>query len=292
MLGSGGASRTVQTVLRDLGAGPVVVISRSGPDNYVNLSRHRDAALLVNTTPVGMYPDTDRAPVELDGFPHMEGVLDLIYNPATTRLLWEAQQRGIPHMGGLGMLAAQAKAAAELFLEHALPDELVIKAADRVEWETKNLLLIGMPGCGKSTVGKALAKRLGRPFLDLDRAVEEKAGMTVPELFASRGEEAFRQLEHEALTEAAKGSGAVIAAGGGVVTREENRFPMAQNSTVIFLRRPLEQLPTGGRPVSQRCGVEELYRTRLPLYERAAQLTVDNETVDGTVSQIIRRLEK
>ncbi len=292
VLGSGGSSLTVQTVLRDMGAGEVVVISRSGPNHYGNLSRHRDAAILVNTTPVGTYPDTGRSPVNLDLFPDLEWVFDLIYNPAMTQLLLDAEKRQIGRMGGLGMLVAQAKAAAELFLERPLPDSMVEQIVAQMEWESKNLLLIGMPGCGKSTVGRALARRLNRPFIDLDEMVEERAGTSIPSMFEREGEEHFRQLEHQVLTEVGKGSGAVIATGGGIVTRPENWCPMRQNSTVIFLRRPLNELSAAGRPLSQRDGVKKLYQARLPLYEQAAQLTVENETVEGTVSEIIRRLKK
>ena len=290
VLGSGGASRTVCTVLKDLGAGEVVVISRTGENNYQNLERHRDAALLVNATPVGMWPNVDASPVDLDAFPSLEGTFDLIYNPARTCLLLQAQDKGLLWANGLGMLVAQAKAAAELFLDREIPDGRVEEIAGAMAWETRSVTLIGMPGSGKTTVGRALARRLGRQLADTDALVEERAGCTIPELFAQEGEEAFRRLEHEALCRVSGPEGLVIATGGGIVTREENLAPLRQNAAVVFLRRDLELLPTQGRPLSQREALEEMYRRRLPLYRRAADLEVDNVQVEETADEIIRRL--
>ena len=290
VLGSGGASRTVCTVLKDLGAGEVVVISRTGENNYQNLERHRDAALLVNATPVGMWPNVDASPVDLDAFPSLEGAFDLIYNPARTCLLLQAQDKGLLWANGLGMLVAQAKAAAELFLDREIPDGRVEEIAGAMAWETRSVTLVGMPGSGKTTVGRALAQKLGRRLADTDALVEEGAGCTIPELFAREGEEAFRRLEHEALCRVSGPEGLVIATGGGIVTREENLAPLRQNAAVVFLRRDLELLPTQGRPLSQREALEEMYRRRLPLYRRAADLEVDNVQVEETADEIIRRL--
>ena len=290
VLGSGGASLTVRTALADLGAAEVVVISRTGPDNYQNLDRHRDARLIVNATPVGMYPDTESCLLDLDRFPRCEAVLDLIYNPARTQLLLEGEKRGMVTANGLGMLVAQARGSAQLFLGRDIPDGRVAEITRRLEGETRNILLIGMPGCGKSTVGRALAQALGRPLADLDEEIAARAGMSIPEIFAGQGEEAFRRLEHQVLLDAARKSGTVIACGGGIVTRPENFDPMRRNSAVVFLRRDLKLLPSVGRPLSQRDGPEKLYRQRKPLYEKAADFAVDNITVEGAVTEIIRRL--
>ena len=291
VLGSGGASLTVRAVLADLEAGSVVTISRSGPDHYGNLERHRDAEFLINTTPVGMYPNTGIAPVDLDQFPRCTGVFDLIYNPAKTQLLLEGERRGLLWSNGLGMLVAQAKAAAERFLNRPLPEDQVAEITTSMEKQTRNLLLIGMPGCGKTTVGRELARRLQRPLEDLDQRIVESSGHSIPELFAREGEEGFRAWEHRVLCETAKESGRVIACGGGIVTRRENWDPMRQNSTVLYLRRDLDLLPTSGRPMSQANPVETLYRQRAPLYERLADLTVDNRrTPEETAQEIIRRL--
>ena len=291
VLGTGGASLTVHAVLRDFRVGKIVSISRSGADNYENLDRHADAQILVNTTPVGMYPNNGVSPVKLDQFPKLEGVFDLIYNPAQTQLLLDAEKRNLLCCNGLGMLVAQAKAAAELFLGASIPNQRVAEVTREMEKRTRNLLLIGMPGCGKTTVGRALAARLGRKLADTDALIEELAGCTIPELFAREGEAAFRRLEHQVLCRVSKESGLVIATGGGIVTQPENWDPMHQNSTVIFLRRDLDLLPVEGRPISQAGNLAELYTRRLPLYQEAADLMVDNETVEEAASEVIRRLE-
>ena len=292
VLGTGGASLTMRAVLADLEAGQIVSISRSGPDNYENLDRHWDAELVVNATPVGMYPNTGIAPVDLKKFPRLEGVFDLIYNPAKTQLLLDGERLGLRWANGLGMLAAQAKAAAERFLGTNIPAERVAEITALLEKQTKNLLLIGMPGCGKTTVGRELSRLLDRPLEDVDQRITEQAGRPIPEIFAQEGEMGFRVREHRALCEIAKESGRVISCGGGIVTRRENWDPMRQKSTVIYLRRDLALLPTGGRPMSQANPVEELYRQRAPLYEQLADLTVDNRgTPEETAREIIRRLE-
>lgn len=291
VLGSGGASLTVRTVLAELGAREIVVISRTGENNYHNLDRHADAQIIVNATPVGMYPKNGESLIDLSQFPHCEAVFDLIYNPAKTQLLLQAQRRGLIWANGLGMLVAQAKVASERFQGKELPDSLVAQIIRRLERETHNILLIGMPGCGKTTIGQALARKLGRPLADVDEKIVAEAGCSIPEIFAKEGEEGFRVREHKALAEIAKESGLIISAGGGIVTRPENRDPMEENSVVVWLRRDLHKLPTDGRPVSQSVPLDELYRRRAPLYEAAAQVTVDNNgTVEQTVDEIIRRV--
>ncbi len=277
VLGSGGASHTVCHVLRELEAAQVVVISRHGEDNYENLSRHRDAALIVNTTPVGMYPQTEEAPLSLAGFPQCRGVLDLIYNPARTRLLQEAAQRGIPHLGGLTMLVSQAAAAAGLFTGEPIDPALAREAVKTLRARMENLVLIGMPGCGKTTVGRALAKLLDRPFVDADEELVNIAGTSIPDIFQAEGEAGFRRRESALLGELGKGSGLVIATGGGCVTREENYQSLHQNGVVVFLKRPLEDLDREGRPLSQGADLEAMYRRRLPLYEAFADVTIENK---------------
>ncbi len=289
ILGSGGTSRTARTAARELGAAEVVVISRKGPDNYDNLSRHADARVLINTTPVGMYPNCGKAAVSLDAFPHLEGVLDVVYNPLRTALIMDAERRGLPCSCGLPMLVAQAKRAAELFTGEAIPDERTEEILASLTAQLRNVVLIGMPGCGKTTAGKYLAKRLGKEFLDLDKLIAERAGKPIPAIFAEGGEDAFRALESQIVREAGGRTGCVISTGGGVVTREENYAPLHQNGVIIHVTRSLGSLPTKGRPISQSTDLGELWRRREPLYRRFADATVDN---DGPLDYTLRNIEK
>ena len=291
VLGSGGASVTVRAVLEDLGA-QVVLISRSGEDNYTNLDRHRDAALIVNTTPVGMYPHNGSAPLSLEGFTALEGVLDLIYNPARTQLLMECEKYGIPGFNGLWMLVAQAKQSAQWFLGRELPESLVSDIHQKLRDKMENIALVGMAGCGKSTVGRALAKETGKKFVDADAEVEDLAGKTIPEIFAQEGEEMFRRMETTVLAELGMESGLVIATGGGCVTREENYPLLHQNSRIIWLDRCPARLPTEGRPLSQKTHPAQLYEMRKPLYKAFADAAVDNNGTKGeTVTEILNLLE-
>ena len=287
VLGNGGVSLTVQQALRDLGAREVVVISRRGPDNYENLARHADAQIIANATPVGMYPNNGASPLDLAGFPRLEGVLDLIYNPARTALLLQAERRGIACNGGLGMLVAQAKRAAELFTGRAIADGEIERITRCLAGQMQNIVLIGMPGCGKTTLGKALADRLGRPFYDADTVLEQRAGRSIPEIFRCDGEAAFRALETQTLAELGKGSGAVIATGGGCVTRPENAPLLRQNGRVVWVKRPLDRLPVSGRPVSQRMSAAAIYAQRRDRYAAFAAYTVEN---DGPLAETLEKL--
>jgi len=285
ILGSGGSSVTVRAVLSHLGAGEIITISRSGENNYQNLFLHADAQIIVNTTPVGMYPNVGIAPVDLTLFPKCEAVLDIIYNPAKTDLILQAEKLGIACENGLTMLVAQAKKAAELFLETQIPDEKIAFIRAQVESRSKNLALVGMPGCGKSSVGRILAQKLGREFVDLDEAIVSRAGKPIPEIFAQDGEEAFRVIEHEVLVDTAKRSGLVIATGGGIVTRAENKDALLRNSVVMYLRRDLAELSTKGRPVSQREGVAALSEKRAPLYESWCDFALDSRESAAATAQ-------
>ena len=292
VLGSGGASNTAVTVLEELGAS-VVVISRTGENNYENLHRHTDAAVIVNTTPVGMYPHVGVSPLDLVLFPNLEGVLDIIYNPARTQLLLDAQSRGLVTMNGLWMLVAQAKESAEWFTNSRISNEMIEKIHNNLRLKMENIVLIGMPGSGKSTVGKLLSSQLGKEFADADSAIIEKAGISIPEIFEQRGEEWFRAIESEVLAELGKRSGLVIATGGGCVTREENYPLLHQNGAIFCLDRDISCLPTDGRPLSQKGQLEEMYRIRTPLYHRFADHHIDcNHTPEAAAAQILQILEE
>lgn len=292
VLGSGGASNTAVAVLEELGA-QVVVISRRGENNYQNLFLHKDARLIVNTTPVGMYPHTEAAPLDISVFQDLEGVLDVIYNPARTALIQQAEEKGLVAMNGLLMLVAQAKEAAECFMGKALEDMLIDRIHRILCAQMQNIALIGMPGCGKSTIGRLLAQKLGKTFVDSDETIIELAGKSIPEIFSQDGEEVFRSWETQALSDLGKQSGLIIATGGGCVTKEHNYPLLHQNSRIFWLRRDLESLPTDGRPLSQANNLSHMYQLRKPLYDRFADHTVDNNGLQAeTLNSILSRLEE
>jgi shikimate dehydrogenase len=290
VLGSGGASNTVVAVLKAHKAN-TVVISRSGENNYENLHLHSDAAVIVNATPVGMYPNVGESPVDLAHFPVLEGVLDLIYNPARTQLLLDAESRGLVARNGLEMLVAQAKESAEWFTGAPICDDVIPVIHRKLKNQMENIILIGIPGCGKSTVGKLIAEKTGKSFVDADAYLVENAGKTIPEIFANIGEAGFRRLETQALEELGRESGLVIATGGGCVTQSCNYPLLRQNGTLFWLQRDLSQLPVDGRPLSQTTDLTTMYQIRKPMYQRFADFTVDNngnpETAANTIAKFL-----
>ena len=293
VLGSGGTSHTARAAARELGAAEIVVVSRTGEDNYENLSRHGDAQVLINTTPVGMFPNTGASPVSLDVFPNLTGVLDVVFNPLRTALIMDAEERSIPCACGLPMLVAQAKRAAELFTGQAVDDSRTEEVLSALTRQVQNVVLIGMPGCGKSAIGRALARRLGKEFLDLDHMIAERAGKSIPAIFAQEGEDAFRALESRVAREAGSRTGCVLSTGGGIVTRKGNYAPLHQNGVIVHIRRDLSLLPTAGRPVSQSTDLGQLWRRREPLYAAFADIVVDNEdTIEGAAEKIKEELSK
>ena len=289
VLGSGGASLTAVACAKKLGAREVVVISRSGENNYANLARHADADIVVNTTPVGMYPNTGAAAVDLKVFPRCSGVLDVVYNPRRTALLIQAEELGIPCSDGLPMLVAQAKAAEEHFFQKSIPDSENERILAMLRRECTNIVLIGMPGCGKTAVGQALAELTGREAIDIDQRIVERAGCSIPEIFAQGGETAFRALEREATAEAGKLSGKILLTGGGVVKDERNYAPLHQNGRICHLIRDLNALPTDGRPLSQGADLAAMWAERAPMYARFRDAAVENSgTIQETAALIWR----
>ena len=292
VLGSGGAAVTVIAVLEELNAN-VIVISRTGENNYTNLHLHADAAVIVNTTPVGMYPNVGSSPVDLALFPKLEGVLDLIYNPARTKLLLDAEEKGIITLNGLWMLVAQAKESAEWFTGSKIPDSIIQDIYNKLSYQMQNIVLIGMPGSGKSTVGQLLAEKLGRKFVDADTEIQNRTGMTIPAIFASDGEAQFREMETQVLADICKESALVIATGGGCVTQGRNYPYLHQNSLIIWLQREIEKLPTNGRPLSQATTLADMYTLRKPLYSHWSDVAINNNGVPaGTVGAIQQFIEK
>ena len=292
VFGSGGASVTVQAVLRHLGC-QVIVVSRTGQVTYEDLPRHADARVLVNTTPVGMYPKNGKSVVDLEQFPHVEAVLDVVYNPARTKLILDAQARNIPCLSGLYMLVAQAARSSELWTGTSVPRAQLDAIHKAIGQDMQNIVLIGMPGCGKSSVGFFLARELGRWLVDADQELEKHIGMTIPQYMQDHTEDDFRRLETQVLEALGKHSGLVIATGGGCVTRPENYPLLHQNSTIVWLQRELHNLPTHGRPISQRDGVEALYKKRKPLYEAFCDMRAENiGSAEETAQTIYEMLKK
>ena len=289
VLGSGGASATVVAVLRDMGACEIIVISRNGAVNYTNIYEQSDAQIIVNTTPVGMYPDNMSTPIDLKKFNNLSGVLDVVYNPLRTRLVMEAENMGIPAVAGLSMLVAQAKKAHEMFFDTKVDDENCEKIIRNLFKQMCNIVLVGMAGCGKSTVGKRLAEMLGKDLIDTDEMIVNTEKKAIPEIFADDGEDYFRWCENVAVNLAGKEKNCVIATGGGVVTRPENYLPLKQNGIIVFINRDADLLPTNGRPLSQMHGVKQLYENRMPLYKHFAHIEVDG---NGTVEQVAEKIVK
>lgn len=292
VLGTGGASVTAQAVLKNLGASEVVVISRRGEDNYENIAKHADAEIIANTTPVGMYPNNGKAAVDLAQFPKLSGVLDVVYNPARTALLLQAQKLCIPCAGGLYMLVSQAKRSCELFTGKSIPDSEIDRIERVLSHQMQNIIIIGMPGSGKTAVSTMLAERLGRKIFDTDTIVSEKAGMTIPEIFAAQGEAGFRKLETEVTAEVGKLSGNIISTGGGVVTVADNYELLHQNGVIVWIERDTNKLARDGRPISLSSDLNELYAARLPLYERFADIKADNNgDINDTVNAIMEMIK-
>ena len=290
VLGSGGASATVQAVLRDMEASEIIVVSRNGIDNYVNMYiKHTDAEIIVNTTPVGMYPDNLNTLVDLDRFGKLSGVLDVVYNPLKTRLILDAEQRNIPSSAGLSMLVAQAKKAHEIFFDTTTELEVCVQIERSLILQMCNIVLIGMAGCGKSTIGKRLSELLKKDLIDTDEMIVNTENKPIPEIFAEKGEDYFRWCENVAVNIAGKEKSQIIATGGGVVTRPENYNSLKQNGIMVFINRDADLLPTNGRPLSQMHGVKALCEKRMPLYRQFADIEIDG---NGTIEEVANRIVK
>ena len=291
VLGSGGASATVTFAAKKGGAREVIVVSRTGAVNYENVYDHTDADVIVNTTPVGMYPNNSERLLDISRFPSLSGVLDIVYNPLRTGLILDALALGIPCENGLSMLVAQAAYAYEFFFGKYVEYEDIEKIIDEIEREKTNIVLVGMPGCGKSSIGKVLAESLGREFVDADEAVSETAGRSPAEIIERDGEEAFRKTETSVLAEICKTGGRVISCGGGVVTRDENYAHLKQNGEIYYIKRELSSLSREGRPLSAGDGaLERLYAARKDKYERFADHIVENDSNIFAAAEKIKKL--
>ena len=299
ILGSGGTSHTARALAKREGAASVTVVSRSGEVNYSNISELVETEIVINTTPVGMFPHADASPVDLTVFPRLRGVFDAVFNPLRTRLIEQAENLGVPVASGLLMLTAQAKAANILFRggDYSEPSPAsevgaeILNVWREVTAELTNIVLIGMPSSGKTTVGTILAERLRRPLIDTDAETERRTGKTVPELFAEGGEENFRKEERLTVSECARGTGVIIATGGGAPMFPENRAALAGNGFVVLILRDTEKLDTAGRPLSRDLDtLKAMYKVRMPVYKAFADAEAANNDTPSACAEFI--LEK
>ncbi len=278
VLGSGGAGSTAVNVMEKLGAKKVVTVSRSGEYNYSNLDKISDFDVLINSTPVGLYGRNNDMPIDLNVFSGLEVAVDLIANPYRTELISLAQRLGIKGAGGDAMLFAQAVAGSALFFDQAIDFYDFGRLYGKYRRTSNNVVLIGMPSSGKSTLGKILAEKLRMKLIDIDSVIEQKAGMRIPKIFDKYGEKVFRDMESESIVEACKEKGCIIVTGGGAIEREENRLKLRRSGMVFWINRPLELLNSKGRPVSIRDGVEAIFNRRKVFYDECSDFEVKNET--------------
>lgn len=292
ILGNGATSKTVAAVCSDLGASSVVKVSRRESPTFDELDRFKDVQVIINTTPVGMYPKLDQTLIQPGAFSTCRTVVDVIYNPLASQLIQNARAAGIRAGNGLPMLVAQAKAAAEIFLKREIPQQMLEDTLQIIDSKFRNVVLIGMPGCGKSTVGRLVAERLGKPFVDVDDEICQTVGMSIPAFFEKKGEPAFRSIERELTAKFGGMYGQVISSGGGSVMDEVNRQSFRYNGIIVCLERDLKRLPLQGRPVSQRAAsIEKLFEERHPVYRALADLVIDNNgSLTQTVDQIVDSL--
>ena len=292
ILGSGGTSNTANFVANRLGARDVLIVSRNGRLNYQNCYQQADAEIIINTTPVGMFPNNYASPLNINKFEKLEGVFDAVYNPDMTYLTFSAKQKGIKYANGLTMLVAQAKMASELFTDKKIEDALIEKAVKTIKKEKLNIVLIGMAGCGKSTIAKELSEKLNKPLIDTDQLIEQKENRKISDIFANDGEEYFRKVEIKVLKEVGKENGKIIATGGGVVEREENQFSLKQNAVVFNLIRDLDKLDRKNRPLSTDINaVKKLFEKRKDKYIEFSDYTIDNNgDINQTIEKIMEKL--
>lgn len=295
ILGSGGTSKTASAVAESLNAKEVYRVSRSGNDGAVTydyaISELSDAEAIINTTPCGMYPNIGKSAIDISDFPNLKFVTDAVYNPLCSDLVIKARNKGINAVGGLYMLVAQAAFAYEKFTDSSISYEKIDEIYREIITDKRNIVLIGMPGCGKTTVGKALADDTEKTFIDTDDEIRKKIGMTIPEIFEKYGEKEFRKIESEIIKEVSARQASVIATGGGAVLNPENTKLLKENGFLVFLDRPLEALvTTDDRPLSSnRELLEKRYKERYGIYNASAQAVI---AAGGTVRENINAVKE
>lgn len=290
IFGTGATSKTATAVCSAAGARSTNRISRSGECTYADIPKFINSEIIINTTPIGMYPDNGKTITDLSEFSNVTGVVDVVYNPLRTMLVYDALQKGVKATGGLAMLVAQAVRAAELFtgaiFDEAVTESLIKSTENRMG----NIVLIGMPGSGKTSLGKIAADKLGRPFWDTDEMVAVSAGMTIPEIFEKYGEPHFRTLEAQAIAQAGSQNGVVIATGGGAVMSARNRYMLKQNGKICYIKRDIDRLETKGRPLSvSREALAEIFKKRIATYESFCDIIIGNNAAAQTAAEQIWR---
>ena len=296
--GTGGTSKTARAVAEAMGAAKVIRMSRGVKDDAISYEeayeKYSGAKILFNTTPAGMFPHPEGISADLDRMPGLEGVIDVVYNPLTTRLVREARERGIAAENGLYMLVAQAILAAEDFTGRKFGPDCIDSIFDEIVFEKRSIVLTGMPSSGKSTIGRILSEKLGRELIDTDAEIVKKAGMPITEIFAQKGEKAFSDIESEIIAEFSEIGGRIISTGGGAILRKQNIDAMKMNGTVVFLDRPLEALlPSNDRPLADDADkIRRLYAERYPIYTSSADLVLKVEgTPEQTAENLLEKLK-
>lgn len=279
ILGSGGTSKTAYAVATDMGASQILTVSHSQRENTVTYGEaktlHCDADVIINTTPLGMYPNCSETPIDISPFTKLSGVIDAVYNPLCTNLVLNARARGIKAEGGLYMLVMQAICAIELFLDIKIEKSRADKVYSSILLSKENIVLTGMPSCGKSTVGRRI-NIAGYELFDTDTEIEKRCGCSIKELISTKGEEHFRNLEAEIIAEISSQHGKIISTGGGAVLREENIRNLRQNGKIFFLNADFSRLAaTSDRPLSDtREKLLNLYNERVDIYQSTADVIV------------------
>ena len=274
ILGTGGTSKTAKYLAEKHNAKEIIVVSRKGPINYKNIYDYKDINVIINTTPVGMYPNGDGVPIDITKFKKLTGVYDAIYNPLTTNLVREAKKRNIPSDNGLSMLVEQGREAMVIY--GIAPKNDAQSVINSIKKEMYNIVLIGMPGCGKSTIGKALADLMKRPFYDTDDEIIKIEDTSIPVIFKEKGEKYFRDLESKVISSVGNLKGSIISLGGGAVLKEENRNILARNGIIVYIKRDIEKLEIDGRPLSQSNNLSDMLKQREPIYKTFSTYTVEN----------------
>ena len=288
VLGSGGTAHTAKYAIKDM-AKEVIVVSRTGDINYNNIYDIKDIDVIINTTPVGMYPNADPSPIDLEQMPSVTGVFDAIYNPLRTTLLLQAESLGMKTANGLGMLVEQARIARDLFVGDESNEKLSDFVLEVLYKKKRNIVFIGMPGSGKTTFGRLLAEELGKDFVDIDNEIVNREGMTIPAIFEEKGEDYFRNVEMQVVAEVSSKFNQVISTGGGSPLNKDNRINLRHNGFIILVDRPVESLETDGRPLSISMDLKEMLDRRMPIYNKAKDAQI---FCDGNIENTLRRIRE